>query len=225
MTTDIASLFTAAGYRFTFTAAHATDPYAGFALCKHFAAVNYQNAGSTITGEFKKSPGITSEDLQTSEYNAMLAKKAVFYTTVEMNGSQAVGRWLNTYTHSSYGEFIDDVINLEAFINSITVDRFNTLDGSTTKIGQDPAGQATLDAGSRGICEQYITNNYLGPRNYVNPETGETVYTPGYEILTKPEDILDLDSVLRAERHAAALRIRIFRQGAVHKAPVDIDVY
>lgn len=224
-TNDIASQLTNLGYRFTTTYAHATDPYAGFALQKHYAAVNYQNVDSTITGEFKKSPGVASEDLSTSEYTAMKAKNVCFYSTVETQGSQDVGRWLNTITHSSYGEYDDDVINLAAFINNITVNRYNTLNKNPTKLGQDPSGQATLDAGSRSICEQYLSNGYLGPRVWTNPVTGLEEYTVGYEILTKPEDILTLDETLRDDRHAAGLRLRIFRKGAIHEAPVDINVY
>ncbi|MFT0547493.1 DUF3383 family protein [Allopusillimonas ginsengisoli] len=224
-TSDIASELTVLGYRHVYTAAHATNAQSGTYLAKHFAAVNYSADRSTITGEFKKSPGVAAEDLKGSEIVAMEDKNAAFYSIVELQGSQDVGRWLNTKTHSSYGEFIDDVVNLDAFINTLTVRLYNALANVTTKLEQTPRGQAVLLATARQVGEQYIANSYLGPRNYVDPDDGIEKYTIGFEILTKPEDILDLSTEDRSARLAAPIRMRLFRAGAIHSAIVDLDVY
>ena len=223
----IAKAFTTLGYRNTFTLTHATDPYAGNSLAKWFASVNYSAAASTITGEFKKLSGVAAENLTDTEYNAMTADtvKSVFYSVVDLQGSTDSGRTLNTFTHSSFGEYIDDVVNLYAFVNAIKVSLYNVIANNTTKLGQDPVGQAVLIGTARNVCEQYILNNYLGPRNYLDPDDGVEKYTVGYEILTQPEDILDLLEPDRDARKAAPLRIRIFRKGAIHSAAVDIDVY
>lgn len=225
--TDIASQLTTLGYRHVYTAAHATDAYSGTALAKHFARVNYSADRSTITGEFKKSPGVAAENLKGSEIAAMEAdtKKATFYTVVELQGSTDVGRWLNTFTHSSFGEYIDDVVNLDAFINTMTVRLYNALANVTTKLEQTPRGQAVLLATARQVCEQYIANGYLGPRNYVDPDDGEEKFTIGFEILTKPEDILDISTEDRNARLSAPIRIRLFRAGAIHQSIIDLDVY
>jgi len=224
-TDDIASELTTLGYRHVYTAAHATNANAGTYLAKHFAAVNYSADRSTITGEFKKSPGVAAEDVKGSEIAAMEAKNAAFYSIVELQGSQDVGRWLNTKTHSSYGEYIDDVVNLDAFINTLTVRLYNALANVTTKLEQTPRGQAVLLATARQVGEQYIANGYLGPRNYIDPDDGEEKYTIGFEILTKPEDILDITPEDRNERKSAPIRMRLFRAGAIHLVDVDLDVY
>jgi hypothetical protein len=223
--TDIASELNLLGYRHVFTAAHATNAQAGTYLAKHFATVNYSAQRSTITGEFKKSPGVEAEDLRGSEIAAMEAKNATFYSIVELQGSQDVGRWLNTKTHSTYGEFIDDVVNLDAFINTLTVRLYNALANVTTKLEQTPRGQAVLLATARQVGQQYIDNGYLGPRNYIDPDDGIEKYTIGFEILTKPEDILDLVPEDRNKRLSAPIRMRLFRAGAIHKTIVDLDVY
>ncbi|MBR8654196.1 DUF3383 family protein [Achromobacter sp. Marseille-Q0513] len=222
---DVASELKTLGYRHVYTAAHATNPHSGVYLAKHFAAVNYSADRSTITGEFKKSPGLAAEDVKGSEIAAMEAKGAAFYSIVEMQGSEDVGRWLNTKTHSTYGEYIDDVVNLDAFINTLTVRLYNALANVTTKLEQTPRGQAVLLATARQVGEQYIANSYLGPRNYVDPDDGIQKYTIGFEILTKPEDILDLSTEDRNGRLAAPIRMRLFRAGAIHKAIIDLDVY
>lgn len=226
-TDDIATQLTTLGYRHVYTACHATDSYSGNALAKHFAAVNYSATRSTITGEFKKSPGVAAESLSDTEYAAMQkdTKKAVFYTVVDLQGSTDQGRWLNTITHSTYGEFIDDVVNLDAMVNALTVALYNVIANQTTKLAQTPAGQAVLIGAARAVGEQYIRNGYLGPRNYTDPDDGLEKYTVGYEILTKPEDILDLSDVDRDARKSAPLRIRLFRAGAIHICQVDVDVY
>lgn len=223
-TTDIATQLTTLGYRHVYTVAHATDGNAGNALAKHFAAVNYSAVRSTITGEFKKSPGVAAESLTATEYSAMQqdTKKAVFYTVVDNQGSTDQGRWLNTYTHSSFGEFIDDVVNLDAFVNFTTTALYNSV---TAGLRQTPAGQAMLIGAARSTCQQFIENGYLGPRNYTDPDDGLEKFTVGYEILTKPEDILDLSDADRDARKSAPLRIRLFRAGSIHIVDADIDIY
>lgn len=226
-TADIASQLTTLGYRHVYTAAHATDAYAGSALAKHFAAVNYSAERSTITGEFKKSPGVAAESLTATAYAAMQqdTKKATFYTVVDNQGSTDSGRWLNTYTHSTFGEFIDDVINLDACVNFLTTALYNVVANQPTKLPQTPVGQAVLIGTARSVMQQFIANGYLGPRNYIDPDDGLEKFTIGYEILTQPEDILDLSDADRNARKSAPLRIRLFRAGAIHIVDVDLDVY
>lgn len=226
-TDDIATQLTTSGFRHVYTAAHATDAYSGSALAKHFAAVNYSADRSTITGEFKKSPGVAAESLTTTAYSAMQSdtKKAVFYTVVDNQGSTDSGRWLNTITHSTYGEFIDDVVNLDACINYLTTSLYNAVANQLTKLAQTPVGQAVLIGAARATMQQFINNGYLGPRNYIDPDDGVEKYTAGFEILTKPEDILDLSDADRNARKSAPLRIRLFRAGAIHVVDVDLDVY
>ncbi|QDP56521.1 MAG: hypothetical protein Tp118SUR00d2C21406351_27 [Prokaryotic dsDNA virus sp.] len=225
--TDIATAFTTSGYRFAGTLAHATDPYAGIALCKLFAKVNYNVTNSTITGEGKVLSGVAGEDLTGTAYAAMNlpTKKCQFYTRVENKGSVDLGRVINTWSHSSFGEFMDDVINLEAFVNAIGVQLYNTVFNQPTKLGQDVVGQSVLIGAAKAICELYIRNGYLGPRNYTDPDDGIEKYTEGYEILTQPEEILNLTDAQRDDRESAPLRIRVFRKGAIHSVPVDISVY
>lgn len=226
-TSDIATQLTTLGYRHVYTAAHATDAYAGTALAKHFAGVNYSADNSTITGEGKKSPGVAAEDLSDTAYSTMkrATKKATFYSVLDLQGSKDSGRWLNTISHSTYGEYIDDVVNLDAFVNFLRVGLFNALFNQTTKLPQTPVGQAVLIGAAKRICEQFVRNNYLGPRNYIDPDTGLDAYTVGYEILTKAEDILDLSDADRAARLAAPIRVRVFRSGAIHAVDVTVDVY
>lgn len=225
--TDIATQLTTKGTRHMTTFSHATDPYAGHSLIAWFSSVNYSISGSTITGEFKKLPGVVAEDLTGTEYAAMTqdTKKAAFYTIVDLQGSSDAGRVINSWSHSSFGEYIDDVVNLDAFVNNLRVSLYNAVANQTTKLPQTPPGQAVLLAAAREIGELYIANGYLGPREWTNPDNGQEELTLGYEILTQPEDILTITDPDRADRKSAPVRIRIFRAGAVHAVDVTVDVF
>lgn len=223
---SIAAQLTTLGYRFVLTVSHLSDPYAGIAVAKWFANINFSGVNTTITAEYKKLSGVAAEDLTTSEYSAMQndAVRSAFYTIVDNQGSTDIGRLLNTKTHSAYGEWMDDVVNLEALLNEIRVARYNRIASENSKLGLDPQGQAAVDAAARAVCERYIQNGFLGPREYTDPDDGVEKYTVGYEILSKPEDILSASDEQRAARQANPLRLRVFRRGAIHIADVTLEV-
>ena len=224
---DIATLLTTKGTRHISTFSHATDPYAGHSLIAWFSSVNYSIPGSTITGEFKKLPGVVAEDLTATEYASMIldTKKAAFYTNVDLQGSNDVGRVINSWSHSAFGEYMDDIVNLDAFVNDLRVSLYNAVANQTTKLPQTPPGQAVLLAAAKETGERYIANGYLGSRIWTNPDNGLEELTLGYEILTKPEDILTISDPDRADRKSAPIQIRIFRAGAIHAVDVTVDVF
>ena len=224
---DIASELTTLGYRHVTTVAHASEAYAGVYLAKHFGIINFNSQNSTITGEYKKSSGLASEDLADNEYAAMIkdTKKCAFYTTIELQGSTDSGRWKNTRSHSSYGEWMDDVVNLDAFVNHLNVEAYNTIAKQPTKLPQMPVGQSLLINSVKSVCERFIKNGYLGKRTYIDPLTAEEKTSRGYEILSKPEDILNLTDTERNERYAAPISVMIFRAGAIQAVKITVDVY
>lgn len=223
LSTDIVSKAKLQGSRRAFLLSHATGPYAGFELGAVFSRVNFNAANSTITGEFKKLPGITAEDLTITAYSAMKEKGAPFYTVVETGGQVDAGRVINSKSTSSYGEFIDDVFNLDGFVNTLTVNTYNAL-ANAKKLGQTPDGQQVLMDAAAQVGQRYIDNGYLGQRTYTDDETGDEVLSDGYEILSKASDILDLTDAERAARFSAPIRMRVFRAGAIHAVDITVDV-
>jgi hypothetical protein len=224
ITTDIVSKAFTQGSRRMFVVSHATELYAGFELAAVFSRVNFNAANSTITGEFKKLQGIDAESLTPTAYGAMKQKGAIFYTVVETGGEKDVGRVINSKTTSSYGEYIDDVFNLDAFVNYERVGLYNALTKVPTKLRQTPPGQQVLiNAGSQ-VGEVFIGNGYLGDRLFTDDETGEEKQSRGYEMLTKAEDILLISDAERADRGSAPIRMRIFRAGAIHAVDLTANV-
>ncbi|MCK2117162.1 DUF3383 domain-containing protein [Pseudomonas juntendi] len=224
LSTDIVSKAKLQGSRRAFLLSHATAPYAGFELGAVFSRVNFNAANSTNTGEFKKLPGIPAEDLTITAYSAMKEKGAPFYTVVETGGQVDAGRVINSKSTSSFGEYIDDVFNLDGFVNSLRVNLYNALANVPTKLKQTPEGQQVLIDAAAQIGQRFIDNGYLGARQYTSDETGEEVLSDGYEILSKADDILDLTDAERAERLAAPIIMRLFRAGAIHAVDVTVNV-
>lgn len=224
VSTDIVSKAFVQGSRRMFIVSHATELYAGFELAAVFSRVNFNAANSTITGEFKKLPGIDAEDLTQTAYSAMKQKGAVFYTVVETGGEKDMGRVINSKSTSTFGEFIDDVFNLDAFVNYLTINLYNALTKVPTKLRQTAAGQQVLIDAASQIGERFIDNGYLGERYYNSDETGEQVLSRGYEVLTKAEDIRDITDAERADRQSAPIIMRLFRAGAIHAVDVTVQV-
>lgn len=223
LATDIVSKAKLQGSRRAHILSHATAPYAGFELGAIFSRVNFNAANSTITGEFKKLPGIVAESLEATAYSAMKEKGAVFYTVVETGGQEDAGRVINSKSTSSFGEFIDDVFNLDGFVNGLTVNVYSGLTAAK-KLGQTPAGQQVLIDRAAQIGQRFIDNGFLGQRTYISDETGEEVLSEGYEILSKATDILNLTDAERGERFSAPIIMRVFRAGAIHAVDITVDV-
>ncbi|PYY72201.1 hypothetical protein CRX42_02400 [Pseudomonas jessenii] len=224
VTTDIVSKAVIQGSRRAFVASHAAELYEGFEIAAVFSRVNFNAANSTITGEYKKLPGIDAESLTPTAYSAMKAKGAVFYTVVETGGEKDNGRVINSKSTSSYGEYIDDVFNLDAFTNFLTIALYNALTKVPTKLRQTPAGQQILIDAAAQVGEKFIGNGYLGERLFTDDQTGEEKLSRGYEILTKAEDILLISDAERAARGAAPIVMRVFRAGAIHTVDLTANV-
>lgn len=219
---DIATQLTAKGYKFSVTFSHATDPYAGNALITWFTNVNYSVTNSTITGEYKRLYGVVAEDLTSTENTAMKDKNVISYQKVELDGQVDNGRVINAVTHSA--EYIDAVVDLEAFVNDVQVSIYNVITGIPTKLPQTPAGQHVVIQSADASGDKYIDNGYLGAREYVDSSTGETKVSSGYEMITKPEDIYTISEEDRAKRMCAPIIIDAFPSGAIEKVQININV-
>lgn len=229
-TGDVASLLTELGSRRVFTLRHSAPEnfessyYGAIQVAAIFSTINFSATDSTITGNHKKLPGVQAEDLSLTAYNAMISKKVAFYTQVETGGQVDNGRVINSITHSAFGEYIDDVFNLDAFVNALKVGVYNALANVPTKLKQTPAGQQVLIDAANQVGERYIRNGYLGEREYTNPETAQETLSRGYEVLTVAEDILRISDEDRAARKSAPIRMRLFRAGAIHTVDIAVDV-
>lgn len=231
--TDIMSQLQGAGNRFVFGSYRSVDVvtsdpsqiYAGMQLAAAFNKFNPEGFRTAITGEYQVLPGVAGDDLTTTEYGALVDKNTTFFSPVELKGSVDNSRVINSKSMSSFGEFIDDVVNLAVLENRMQVNAYDYITGTGTKRPLTPRGYAgLLDALSR-TCKQFYDNGVLGQSDYVDPSDGETkVAKYGYVVFGNPEDVFDLSSAEELARQFPETSILAILARAGHTASITVNV-
>ncbi|MFE8049311.1 DUF3383 family protein [Brenneria goodwinii] len=232
-TTDVISTLKAKGNRHVFAGykaassvtADASQAYAMVQLAAAFHKFRPTGTNTAITGEYQVLPGISGDDLTTSAYNALKAKNAVFFTQIELAGETDNSRVINSKSMSSYGEFIDDVINLDVLKNHIQVDGYNYIANAGSKRALTPRDYAGLLSAITATCKRFYDNGVLGIGSYVDPDDGETKTAQfGFVLRSAPEDVLDLTSSQRKERTYPPTSVLVILARAGHVAEINITV-
>lgn len=160
---DVISLLKSKGNRHVFvgykTAGSVTaDPTQAYSMVQLAAAFHkFRPTGldTAITGEYQVLPGVMGDDMATSAYNALKAKNAVFFTKIELAGQIDSSRVINSKSMSSYGEFIDDVLNLDVLKNHIQVDGYNYIANVGTKRALTPRDYDGLLSTVATTCKRF----------------------------------------------------------------------
>ncbi|EMB4322230.1 DUF3383 family protein [Pluralibacter gergoviae] len=230
---DLASLLQKKGSRHMFlgyTSKPTTDKdpsqlYAMVQLAAAFHKFRPLGTLTAITGEYQVLPGVTGDDLTTSAYNALKAKNTVFFTQIELAGETDSCRVINSKTMSNYGEFIDDVINLDVLKNYIQVDGYNYIANPGTKRALTPKDYAGLLATIASTCKRFYDNGVLGAGSYVDRDDGVTKTADfGYVIRSKPEDVLNLTTDQRKKREYPPVSLLVILARAGHVAEINVTV-
>lgn len=231
--TDIMSVLQAKGSRHMFAGFKspehvALDPSQEYAMCQLAAAFHkFRPNGqrTAITGEFQVLPGVMGDSLPTTAYNALTSKNGVFFTQIELAGQVDNSRVINSKSMSSFGEFIDDVVNLDVLKNYLQVDGYNYIAGAGTKRALDPRGYAGLLDVLGQTCKRFFDNGVLGEGTYVDPLDGVTkVAEKGFVIMSKPEDVLNLSVADKRARRFPLTTIFVVLARAGHVAELTVNV-
>lgn len=203
----------------------ASQDYANAQTAAAFQKFNPDGDRTAITAEFQVLPGVVGESLATSAYTALNDKNIVYWSEVELQGSIDASRTLNTKTPSSFGEYIDDVFNLDVLKNRLQVAGYNYLANAGTKRPLTPRGYAGLLNALEGVLKQFYDNGVLGQAEYTDPATGETELAKyGYAIFSEPEDVLDLTASQRTNREYPPVQALVILARAGHQADITINV-
>lgn len=214
------------GYRKASTVSDdASQAYAMTQLAAAFHKFNPEGARTAITGEFQVLPGVVGESLTTTAYNALTDKKCVFFTEIELQGSTDASRVINSQSPSSFGEFIDDVVNIDVLKNRLQVNGYNYLANAGTKRPLTPRGYAGLLKTMSETLKGFYDNGVLGRLEYTHPTTGnDEIAKYGYVILNSPEDVFDLSSATRRDREFPVTNIIALLARAGHRADISVSV-
>ncbi|MBQ4773461.1 DUF3383 family protein [Pectobacterium versatile] len=233
VTDDVISALKAKGNRHVFAGyksassvtADASQAYAMVQLAAAFHKFRPTGINTAITGEYQVLPGVSGDDLTTSAYNALKAKNAVFFTQIELAGATDNSRVINSKSMSSYGEFIDDVVNLDVLKNHMQVDGYNYIANAGSKRSMTPRDYAGLLSAVSATCKRFFDNGVLGTGSYVDPDDGKTkVAQFGFVLRSSPEDVLDMTSAQRKARVYPPTSLLVILARAGHVAEININV-
>lgn len=193
-----------------------SSAYAGRALSTNFNA----NA-STQTMHLKDLSGIAA-DLTIGQTQIQTCKDTGVDLYISIQGVAKV------FT-SGGNSFFDRIYNKLWFIGKLSINAFNVLAQTSTKIPQTDEGVAILTNAYRNACEIAIVNSYIARGEWNSPDTfgnledfKANIRERGYYIYSTP---LALQSaVAREDREAPIAQIAIKEAGAIHSADIIINI-
>lgn len=219
-TSDLGYQLTQLGYKYSIAQYSSTSPYAVASLFGRLLTVNFNGNRTTITLDFKQEPGIVAESLNTTQANALDAKRYNYF--VNFDNSTAI---IQTGVTPS-GIFIDSVYNAIWFRNRVQTDLYNALYLSPTKIPQTDAGNQQLAAVMEKAGDAALNNGYAGAGVWTSAgfgalNQGDTL-SKGYYVYTPP--ISSQSASDRQARKSVPFQMALLEAGAIHSVQLMVNV-
>lgn len=219
-TTDIAFVLAALKYNRTAVQYSASTPYSVCSLLARILTTNYQANNTVITLMYKQEPGITAENLNTTQITALEAKNCNVF--VAYNNNTAI---IEPGVCCS-GLFIDVEIGSAALVIGMQTALYNALYTSPTKIPQTNQGMHILATAIEQQCSQFVVNGLLAPGQWNSAGFGTLNLgdnlSKGYYVFTPP--IEQQSQSARAARLSVSFQVAAKLAGAVHDVVVNVTV-
>lgn len=183
-------------------------------------SVNYSGSNTTMTMNLKDLAGIEADtNISETIYNQCATAGADCFPSIE--GLPKV------ISNAQGGMFFDQILNRIWFVNTIQREVFNTLATTRTKIPQTDAGLEIIVKTIRKVCNQAVTNGFIGAGTWNSADTFgnyddffRNIEEFGFYIYHLP-----VSSQLQSERQqrkAPGFQIAAKESGAVHSANILI---
>jgi len=164
-----------------------------------------------------------------------LAVPAEDYSQTEIDHAKIVGLDLFTTIKNSpvvltspANDFVDNVYNLIAFIDSVQVDMFNLLKMTGTKIPQTTPGVLTMIDQGEKTTRRFVRAGVFGPGEWSKPDYFGDYKTffdniREYGFYWQAGSLADQSTADRQARQSPVLQCAVKNQGAIHSADVVIN--
>lgn len=219
-TTNIAYQLKNFGYKKTAVQYSSSNAYSVVSLLARILTTDYTGNNTVITLKFKQEPGITAENINTTQANALEAFNCNVFVAYD-NSTAIIEQGV-----CCSGDFIDSVMGADNLAIDIQNAVFNLLYTSTTKIPQTDAGNHLILTKMEQVCAQYVTNGFLAPGTWNSSGFGtlnEGDYMPkGFYVFAPP--IANQSQPNRVARKSVAFQIAAKEAGAIHSANIAITV-
>lgn len=207
------------GYNRTILVYSSDSPVAAASVFGRMATINFEGSNTTLTLKFKQLPGVTVENLRSSQAEALKSHNVNAFCAYQ-NDTSILQEGI-----TSGGWFIDETHGLDWLQNRVETDLWNLL-YTSKKVGQDESGATAIVSCVNKSLEQGVTNGLIAPGVWNGDafgalESGDTLST-GYYVYIQPFD--EQSQSDREARKAPPIQIAVKLKGAVHFINVTITV-
>ncbi len=214
-TSNIAYLLKQQGYSKTVVQYSSHSLYAVCSLLGRILTVDYDGNDTVITLMYKQEPGITAEQLTTTQVNALEGFNCNVF--VAYNNDTAI---IEPGKVSS-GDFVDEITGADWLAVTIMTAVYNLLYTSPTKIPQTDAGVHLITTTIEQVCAQGVTNGLLAPGTWNSAGFGilkqGDFIVKGFYVYAQPVALQNQSN--RAARKAPPIQVAAKLAGAVHTVP------
>lgn len=218
-TTDIGTVITATDNRRAVCLYHDNvQRYPDVSIMAYMLHVNYRLQDSTVTAKFKQLPGIETVQLTETEWAVLQDKGFNTYT--------AIGNDARTYrdgvTSGVAGWYMDTVINLDNFIEDLSVNVYNVF-LRNKKVPFTRRGQLLLTDACQDTGNQYIYNGTFADREVLDNTTKSgTSIVPAVQVIPTP--ISQSTAADRASRIGPPIEMIVQEAGAIHSVAIAVEL-
>ena len=207
------------GYNRTILVYSSDSPVAAASVFGRMATINFEGSHTTLTLKFTQLPGVTAENLRSSQAEALKSHNVNAFCAYQ-NDTSILQEGI-----TSGGWFIDETHGLDWLQNRVETDLWNLL-YTSKKVGQDESGATAIVSCVNKSLEQGVTNGLIAPGVWNGDafgalESGDTLST-GYYVYIQPFD--EQSQSDREARKAPPIQIAVKLKGAVHFINVTITV-
>ena len=207
------------GYNRTILVYSSDSPVAAASVFGRMATINFEGSNTTLTLKFKQLPGVTAENLRSSQAEALKSHNVNAFCAYQ-NDTSILQEGI-----TSGGWFIDETHGLDWLQNRVETDLWNLL-YTSKKVGQDESGATAIVSCVNKSLEQGVTNGLIAPGVWNGDAfgalgSGDTLST-GYYVYIQPFD--EQSQPDREARKAPPIQIAVKLKGAVHFINVTITV-
>lgn len=219
-TTDIASVMQGLNLPGNAVQFSSSSAFSAISLAGKMLTVNYSASNSTIAAMWQQEPGITPENLNSTQLASVIAKNANVFAAYN-NGSSIVIPGIG-----SNGTFIDAQIGADALALQIQTAVFNLM-FTGAKVPQTDPGMHQIKVTIEGVLAQFVQNGYIAtglPWNSAGFGTLQQgqILPAGYYVFQPA--VASQPAAQRAQRISVPFQIAANLAGAVGTVSVTITL-
>lgn len=181
--------------------------------------VNFNAENTALTMNLKTLSGVLPEDYTQTQIQAAKTIGLDLYTTIKN---------VPVVLCSSGNDFVDNRYNLLSFIEETTVELFNVLKQTPTKIPQTTQGVNVLVDTIDKLAQRYVRASVFAPGTWSSSNTfgnldvfNRAIEQNGYYILAGL--LADQSQQDRQERKSPVIQVAVKNSGAIHQVDVIIN--